>query len=150
VIPVWREEMVAVNKATSSRGARRREHGAAAVEFALLLPLLMLLLFGIVEFGLALHRQQVLATASREGARVGIRQTAPRPTSGDIERAARNVLTQAGVAGAVVAVAGAGGASGTDLRVDVELPHRFFVLPNLAPGIAASVRLRSRTVMKHE
>ncbi|MEK7788130.1 MAG: TadE family protein, partial [Chloroflexota bacterium] len=106
-----------MNNVTSSRGARCHEYGAAAVEFALLLPLLMLLLFGIVEFGLALHRQQVLATASREGARVGIRQTAPRPTSGDIERAARNVLTQAGVVGAVVAVAGAGGVSGTDLRV---------------------------------
>lgn len=132
------------------RGGPRAERGAAAVEFALLLPLLALLMFGIVEFGLALHRQQVLATASREGARVGIRQGVPRPTSGDIERASRNVLTQAGVAGAAVVVVGVGGASGTDLRVDVELPYRFLVLPNLVPGVGASITLRSRTVMRHE
>lgn len=131
-------------------GASRAERGAAAVEFALLLPLLVLLVFGIVEFGLALHRQQVLATASREGARVGIRQGAPRPTAGDIERASRNVLTQAGVAGATVVVVGAGGASGTDLRVEVQLPYRFVVLSNLVPGVGASITLRSRTVMRHE
>ncbi len=133
------------------REAWGSEHGAAAVEFALLLPLLVLLLFGIVEFGLALHRHQVLATASREGARAGIRQTVPRPTAGDIQRAARNVLTQAGVGGAaVVAVTGAGGASGTDLSVTVETPYQFFVLPNTVPGLRGPVRLRSRTVMKHE
>lgn len=136
---------------TSGLEAWGREHGAAAVEFALLLPLLVLLLFGIVEFGLALHRHQVLATASREGARAGIRQTVPRPTVGEIERAARNVLTQAGVAGAVVvAVTGAGGASGTDLSVMVETPYQFFVLPNTVPGLRGPVILRSRTVMKHE
>jgi hypothetical protein len=39
----------------------------AAVEFALLLPVLIMVLFGIIEFGVALSRQQVLDTASREG-----------------------------------------------------------------------------------
>ena len=127
------------------------EHGTAAVEFALLLPLLVLLLFGIVEFGLALYRQQVLATASREGARVGIRQTVPRPTAGDIQRVARNVLTQAGVPGAaLVVVNGAGAASGTDLSVTVQTPYQFFVLPNTVPGLRGPVILRSQTVMKHE
>ncbi len=135
----------------SRHEARGHEHGTAAVEFALLLPLLVLLLFGIVEFGLALYRHQVLATASREGARAGIRQTVPSPTVAEIERVARNVLTQAGVAGAaVVAVTGAGGASGTDLTVTVETPYRFFVLPNTVPGLSGPVILRSRTVMKHE
>lgn len=127
------------------------EHGTAAVEFALLLPLLVLLLFGIVEFGLALYRQQVLATASREGARAGIRQTVPRPTAGDIQRVARNVLTQAGVPGAaLVVVNGAGAASGTDLSVTVQTPYQFFVLPNTVPGLRGPVILRSQTVMKHE
>ena len=54
------------------RPARRapRDRGAAAVEFALLLPLLMLLVFGIVDFGRALNAQITLTQAAREGARL--------------------------------------------------------------------------------
>ena len=48
------------------------EKGAALVEFALVFPLLLLLLMGIVEFGLLFHNKQVLTNASREGARAGI------------------------------------------------------------------------------
>jgi len=42
------------------------------VEFGLILPLLILLIFGIIEFGLLLYNQQVITNASREGARAGI------------------------------------------------------------------------------
>ena len=45
------------------------EHGASAVEFALVLPLLVLFLFGIVQFGLAFARTQGMEAAAREGAR---------------------------------------------------------------------------------
>jgi Flp pilus assembly protein TadG len=48
------------------------QHGAAAVELALLLPFLAILVFGIVEFGLLLYNQQVITNASREGARAAI------------------------------------------------------------------------------
>jgi len=48
------------------------QHGAAAVEFALLLPFLAVLVFGIIEFGLLLYNQQVITNASREGARAAI------------------------------------------------------------------------------
>jgi Flp pilus assembly protein TadG len=47
-----------------------RDRGAAAVEFALVLPVLLLLVCGIVDFGRALHAQVVLAQAAREGARL--------------------------------------------------------------------------------
>jgi hypothetical protein len=47
-----------------------RDRGAAAVEFALLLPLLLLLLFGIIDFGRALNAQITLTQAAREGARL--------------------------------------------------------------------------------
>lgn len=46
-----------------------RERGAAAVEFALVLPVLLLLLMGIVEFGRAYHLQTNLSGAAREGVR---------------------------------------------------------------------------------
>jgi len=69
---------------------RMNQRGVAAVEFALLLPVLIMVLFGIIEFGIALSRQQVLDTASREGARLGIRQVVPRPTAADIQAQARS------------------------------------------------------------
>src|SRR5215469_16309154 len=47
-----------------------KDRGAAVVEFALLLPLLLLLLFGIIDFGRALNAQVTLTQAAREGARL--------------------------------------------------------------------------------
>jgi Flp pilus assembly protein TadG len=52
-----------------STQARLRERGAAAVEFALVLPILMLIIFGIVDFGRMLNAQITLTEAAREGAR---------------------------------------------------------------------------------
>jgi Flp pilus assembly pilin Flp len=48
------------------------QDGAAAVEFALLLPLIVLLLFGIIEFGLAFNTRIQATNAAREGARMAI------------------------------------------------------------------------------
>ncbi len=49
----------------------RCQKGVAAVEFAIILPVLMLIIFGIIEFGLLLYDKQVITNASREGARAG-------------------------------------------------------------------------------
>lgn len=46
-----------------------REDGASAVEFALLAPLLFMLLFGIINFGIAFLQVQSIRTAVREGGR---------------------------------------------------------------------------------
>jgi Flp pilus assembly protein TadG len=57
----------------TSTGARRdrsgSERGAVAVEFALILPVLVLLVFGAIEFGRVLSQYQVFQGAAREGAR---------------------------------------------------------------------------------
>jgi Flp pilus assembly protein TadG len=50
----------------------RETKGASMVEFALVLPILILILFGIIEFGILIYNQQVITNASREGARYGI------------------------------------------------------------------------------
>jgi len=47
----------------------RRERGAVAVEFAILLPVLIVILFGITAFGLAFSRFVTYISAAREGAR---------------------------------------------------------------------------------
>jgi Flp pilus assembly protein TadG len=49
-----------------------RQGGAAAVEFAVLLPLLVVLLFGFVQFGLATGDRIQAASAAREGARLAV------------------------------------------------------------------------------
>jgi len=51
--------------------ARRKERGQELVEFALILPLLLLLLVGIFEFGYVVFVQNSLSNAVREGARYG-------------------------------------------------------------------------------
>ena len=48
------------------------QKGAAAVEFAIVLPLLLLFAFGIIEFSLLYYNKHVITNASREGARAGI------------------------------------------------------------------------------
>lgn len=48
---------------------RRRERGASLVEFALILPVFLMLLFGMITAGLALNDKQQMTHATREGAR---------------------------------------------------------------------------------
>ncbi len=53
----------------------RRERGAAAVEFALVLPLLLALVLGTIDWGYYFFVEQVVVNAAREGARVGTLQS---------------------------------------------------------------------------
>ncbi len=47
-----------------------RDRGSVAVEFALLLPVLLLIIFGVIDFGRAINDQITLTQAAREGARL--------------------------------------------------------------------------------
>lgn len=57
---------VAVGAATGAR-----ERGAEAVEFALVVPMFLLLVFGVVDFGYMINHDTMVNNASREGARAG-------------------------------------------------------------------------------
>jgi Flp pilus assembly protein TadG len=48
------------------------QKGASAVEFAIVLPLLLLFVFGIIEFGILFYDKAIITNASREGARTAI------------------------------------------------------------------------------
>ena len=50
----------------------KNQDGATVVEFALIAPLLFLLIFGVIEFSLLLFNKHVINNSSREGARAGI------------------------------------------------------------------------------
>ena len=51
---------------------KSKEKGGSAVEFALVLPILVVILFGIIEFGFVLYDKAVITNASSEAARQGI------------------------------------------------------------------------------
>ena len=72
------------------------ERGAVAAEFALLLPVLLTILFGIIEFGMIMYGREIVTNATREGARAGIVQGPPKLTTGAITTIADNYLTGTG------------------------------------------------------
>jgi Flp pilus assembly protein TadG len=75
--------------AVQLREIQKGETGAAAVEFAIVLPVLVMLLFGIVQMSMAFNRSQGLHAAAREGARLAaLRQT----TRSQIEGRVRDAL----------------------------------------------------------
>ena len=128
----------------------RSESGASAVEFALLLPVLMMVLFGIIEFGFALYQQAVLTNASREGARLGIVQAVPAITTAQINAAIDNYLTPTGINPANVArIITPGAVTGAPVTVSLTLPYTFMVLPSLT-SVAPQINLTAYTVMRHE
>lgn len=63
-----------MRKTRSIRTSASSDRGAAAVEFALLLPLVLVLVLGIIDFGGMLHARVTLTQAAREGARVAALQ----------------------------------------------------------------------------
>jgi len=80
--------------ATLSPDPRRGERGQAIVELALTLPLLLLVVLGVFDFGLMFERFEVVTNAAREGARIGV---LPDYTTGQAEIHAGNYLTFGGV-----------------------------------------------------
>jgi Flp pilus assembly protein TadG len=73
------------------RQCRNSQRGAAAIEFALVLPLLLTLVLGSIDWGWYFFIDQLVTNAAREGARAGS-LVPPRPTStaGQAERAAED------------------------------------------------------------
>lgn len=132
-----------------------REKGAAAVEFALILPLLLLMLFLIIEFSIALYDKAVITNASREGARMGIvMQPAPRPGAGAISATvnaycATNLISF-GPATPVTAVSATCVNPGDLLTVNVSYTYSFLVLPNFMGGLTSGITLTGTTVMRCE
>ncbi len=73
----------------------RSERGAELIEFALVLPLLLFIILGLVDFGFMFQRFEVVTNAAREGARMAVLAGY---TNADVETRVRNYLTTGGVA----------------------------------------------------
>jgi Flp pilus assembly protein TadG len=133
---------------------KNREKGVAAVEFALILPLLLLILFMIVEFSIALYDKAVVTNASREGARSGIVMGTPRPTAGAIIATVNNYclsnLISFGLSAPSTTVSAACVNPGDLLTVHVTYTYNFLVLPNFVGGLTGGLTLTGNTVMRCE
>src|SRR5687768_6146104 len=78
---------------TGHRILRRRRRGDAVIEFALLAPVLILILFGIIELGRVVDAWIVVHNAAREGARAGVLVYADTDASTAAADATRTYLT---------------------------------------------------------
>lgn len=99
----------------------RHERGAAAVEFALVVPILLALILGMMIFGRAYQVQSSLSMAAREGAR--IMALDPDHVAATAEAAAVTAASNLGVPGAVTATATA--CSGSPEITTVTVSHTF-------------------------
>jgi Flp pilus assembly protein TadG len=60
---------------------RHRSRGQAVVEFALVIPIFIMLLAGMIDFGIGLYDYMVIISAARDGARVGATTCGTAPPS---------------------------------------------------------------------
>jgi Flp pilus assembly protein TadG len=80
---------------------RRSEDGAALVEFAIVLPVLLLLVFGIIDFGRALSAQNSITAAVHDGARLAAVQY-PVVNAQAVKDSVRRFLAPLGIAPDVI------------------------------------------------
>lgn len=125
---------------------RRRSAGNAVVEFALVLPLFLLLVFGVTEFGRALSVVQVLNSAAREGARIA---AVTDPDQQAVEDRVNEVLAATSVTPTAVVVEGPVGSPESTVRVTVT--SDFVVLSGSVLGtFSGTITLSGVSVMRHE
>jgi Flp pilus assembly protein TadG len=134
------------------------QKGASAVEFAILLPVLLLVLFGIIEFSVAFYDKAMITNASREGARAGIVLRDPPLTDVEITGIIDNYLS-----GSLISFDGASVrdititpldtstlTTGDPLTVTVSYPYNFYLLPGFVAGLADGLTLNATTIMNME
>jgi Flp pilus assembly protein TadG len=128
---------------------RRRSTGQALVEFPLVLPILLLLVLGIVEFSRVWMVKQVITNAAREGARAG---SAAGATTADVQATVTTYLDVAGLGqGYGLQMAGVGEMvdPGTTTWVEVSYDLETFS-GGLIPGWEGTVAVEHRVTMRHE
>jgi Flp pilus assembly protein TadG len=143
-----------VKRSDEATRVRRNQTGTSVVEMALVLPLLLLLVFAIGDFGIAYTRWNSLTNAAREGARVGVVFRAPcnaATVTAEIQTTVSNFAASSGLDGPSIAttVTGACTGTGTQLTVRATVPYNYVAMAALA-GFAPTLNLSAQTVMRNE
>jgi Flp pilus assembly protein TadG len=133
---------------------RRYEAGTTTVEATIVLPLMLMLTFGIAEFGISFTQWNSLTNAVREGAREGVVFRVPCASGAVtslVETTVADFADSSGIdpANITTTVTGACGGTGTQLIVTSIVPYNYVAVAALA-GLAPSTDLSARTVMRNE
>jgi Flp pilus assembly protein TadG len=99
-----------------------RDRGTAAVEFALMVPVLLLILFGIIDFGRALNAQIELTGAAHEGVTLAAFGDAPADIQARVSAAAPKL---SGVTTTITQACPDGAGLNQDAQVSVSYPFSF-------------------------
>jgi Flp pilus assembly protein TadG len=134
------------------RRSIRDEGGQAAVEFALVLPFLLMMLIGIVEFGRAWNQHQVITDAARESARkASLYGTV---TEAEVKKVATDAMAAAGIdyRRATIDIDNLDGESNTNVTVSIDLRYRFtFFAPLVAWATGEEIiHLKTSFAMRNE
>ena len=143
-----RSYRVVILKLKSCRLPGVGEAGQAVVEFALLLPILVALVMGVLDMARAYSVLQMVSNAAREGARVAI---LPVSTNAVITNAVETTLSDAGQTGCNAAGEnwGESGSEGSSTTVTVSCPFQTLT-GNLIPFWTGSFDLEQTVTMRHE
>jgi len=126
-----------------------RARAAAVVEFAVILPLLLTILFGIIEYGWVFMVRQTLQTAAREGCRVAVLQTSVEPYANVLDRV-EQVMAPTGLEYTVTMTHATGGNPVETVEIsvpynDVSLMGGFFGPHNYSLAGTCSMRKEGTT-----
>jgi Flp pilus assembly protein TadG len=131
----------------------RREDGIAALEFALVIPILLLLVVGGMDFGHMLYIDHLITNASREGARYAAKYTDPPvdPTSSAISTYVKTTLNynSFNLDSLVVSGSYAGTTPNRVATVTVTADKHWWILGSL-PGFTNPTTLTAKTAMAVE
>ncbi len=127
---------------------RRGTLGQGTVELAFAVPIFILMITGIVEYGRALMIQHTMTNAAREGARLA---AVTGSESGSVEEAVNYFLQHGGlnVSDAQVSISGSNASTGSNCSVSITYPYRSIVL-RLIHFSSDSVNLSVNSTMLHE
>ena len=122
---------------------RKYEKGQSLVEFALVVPLLLILVLGIVEFGRAWMTKNILTGAAREAVRVAV-------VGGNGVARGNDVLVSANLPPSTVVTDDTDTEGKPLKRATVTYVYNFLTIVNFLPGIPDSIVLTSTTTMRKE
>ena len=132
------------------RSILKDKRGQNLVEFALVVPLLLLLVIGIAELGRAWMAKNILTGAAREGVRVLAVPDPPGGVSAATTRA-NQILTSAGITTATLSMTGVPGPPAfgdVTVTVNYDFP---VVIAGFIPGLGnVTFPLSSTTTMRRE
>ena len=127
------------------RDRMRSERGATAVEFAMIMPLLIVLVIGIAEFGRAFQVQGTLSAAAREGVRLMALQNDPTAARSAVRNAASSL--EPGITDAQITISPAAcptlSAGSTSVRLTISYP-----MPYLTGFFGGGLALTGTGVMR--